>query len=54
MEMLATLGGSSHHVCTGVALIYGGAPGAEPRTVRFVETTRVEFGELSASVRLGL
>ncbi|KAL1510573.1 hypothetical protein AB1Y20_006874 [Prymnesium parvum] len=51
-EMLRRLSGGSHEVSTGVALIYGpaGADASDvaPHTEMFVETTKVEFGELSS------
>ena len=41
--MLGSLSGSTHSVCTGVALVY-----SDGSTRRFVETTRVTFATLSA------
>ena len=50
-EMLASLSGSSHEVATGVALVYPPRGGSgEPEIVTFVETTCVDFADLSASV----
>lgn len=50
IEMLSSLSGREHEVCTGVALLY--APqddgGTDPHVVLFVETTTVCFAELSA------
>ena len=46
-RMLGLLGGRTHHVSTGVCLLHLG-PHAEPLGARpFVETTEVEFHELS-------
>ena len=46
VQMLTSLSGRGHTVCTGVALIYRGAPDA---AVCFHESTEVSFGDLSAA-----
>ena len=46
VQMLTSLSGRGHTVCTGVALIYRGAPDA---AVCFHESTEVIFGDLSAA-----
>lgn len=50
-EMLASLSGGSHTICTGVALIYAPpAPGCDPHVESFVEKTEVQFCQLSQEI----
>ena len=51
-EMLSCLSGSSHEVMSGVALVYAPVDGSggPPLVHTFVETTRVQFGTLSADI----
>ena len=49
-EILQTLSGQSHTICTGVALIYAPEGSEEPHVQTFVEKTDVEFCTLSAEV----
>jgi septum formation protein len=45
--MLRELSGRTHHVSTGVSLLYQGKAGTEVREASFVETTDVTFHELT-------
>ena len=46
-RMLRELSGRTHHVSTGVSLLYQGKAGTEVREASFVETTDVTFHELT-------
>ncbi|MBQ1839736.1 MAG: septum formation protein Maf [Atopobiaceae bacterium] len=46
-HMLRELSGKTHHVSTGVSLLYGSGDGSDTREASFVETTDVSFHELT-------
>lgn len=46
-HMLRELSGKTHHVSTGVSLLYRGGDGSDTREASFVETTDVSFHELT-------
>lgn len=46
-HMLRELSGKTHHVSTGVSLLYRGGDGSDTREASFVETTDVTFHELT-------
>mmetsp|Transcript_56789 Transcript_56789/g.123484 ORF Transcript_56789/g.123484 Transcript_56789/m.123484 type:complete len:215 (-) Transcript_56789:248-892(-) len=48
--MLIGLSGTSHQVCTGVALLYGCGEGNSPNEHVFAETTEVEFAPLDPAL----